>query len=257
MSVNLNLTKPELITNFLKKFRNKTVLVDLIRIGGDSDGGYLVPNILENIDFCFSPGVNNVIDFELQLSNEFGIKSFMADASISSLNVQNSNFYFIPKYLGSINDGNFITLSKWIEISSVNDSSNLILQMDIEGFEYEVLTYESEDTLNKFSIMVIEFHYVNNIAVINSFLSFSSIFEKIFKNFSICHLHPNNYSKIENYNGIEIPTTLEISFIRNDKIEKIKKSNQINLPNVLDRKNNPEKPDIIMPRIWWDSNVTI
>jgi hypothetical protein len=30
---------------------------ELIRIGGDADGGYLVPNDLEDLSGCFSPGL--------------------------------------------------------------------------------------------------------------------------------------------------------------------------------------------------------
>lgn len=255
MNINLNLSRPEIIKKFLKRFRDHYVSVDLVRIGGEEDGGYLVPDILDSINYCFSPGVNNIVDFELQLSNQYNIKSFMADASIKSLENKNQNFNFIPKYIGSRTYGDFITLSDWISSTKIDNKSNLMLQMDIEGGEYDVLTFESSDLLSKFSTMIIEFHFVQNISIINSLISFSSIFEKIFKYFSICHLHPNNYSKIENYHGIDIPATLEISFIRNDKIEKIKNINPITLPNVLDKKNNPENPDIIMPRIWWDKNI--
>ena len=38
---------------------------ELIRMGGDGDGGYLVPNDLEGIDVCFSPGVSEIANFEL------------------------------------------------------------------------------------------------------------------------------------------------------------------------------------------------
>ena len=39
----------------------------LVRIGPKGDGGYLVPSILDEIDFCFSPGVGNSIKFEEDL----------------------------------------------------------------------------------------------------------------------------------------------------------------------------------------------
>jgi len=37
---------------------------DLIRIGANRDGGYLVPDCLEEIDVCFSQGVARVSEFE-------------------------------------------------------------------------------------------------------------------------------------------------------------------------------------------------
>ena len=37
---------------------------DLIRVGSTNDGGYLIPNILNEIDYCFSPGIGNKFEFE-------------------------------------------------------------------------------------------------------------------------------------------------------------------------------------------------
>src|SRR4051812_35989962 len=53
---------------------------DLIRVGGDSDGGYLIPDDLGNIDICFSPGVSYLANFELDLMKR-GIRCFLADHS--------------------------------------------------------------------------------------------------------------------------------------------------------------------------------
>jgi hypothetical protein len=50
----------------------------LIRIGGEDDGGYLVPDDLQGIEYCFSPGVGKTSKFEKDLSNR-GIHSFLAD----------------------------------------------------------------------------------------------------------------------------------------------------------------------------------
>lgn len=58
----------------------------LIRIGGNRDGGYLIPDDLEGIDACFSPGVSNYKFFEDQMANEYGIKSHMCDFSCDEEN---------------------------------------------------------------------------------------------------------------------------------------------------------------------------
>ena len=46
----------------------KKLSVENIRIGGENDGGYIVPNDLEGIKYCFSPGVGNLSKFENDLS---------------------------------------------------------------------------------------------------------------------------------------------------------------------------------------------
>lgn len=55
----------------------------LIRIGGTEDGAYLVPNDLEGIQACFSPGVNNFKRFEDELTLRYRIPCHMCDYSSS------------------------------------------------------------------------------------------------------------------------------------------------------------------------------
>ena len=236
---------------FLERFRNKYVSSKLVRIGGEGDGGYLLPDKLNKINYCFSPGVDYTANFESELSKIYDIKSFMADASVKSPPVSDKNFEFIPKFLGSRTHGSFITLSDWIEQSIGNENYNCILQMDIESSEYDVLIYESADILAKFSYMIIEFHNLQNLFEKNFLRLFSSIFEKIYLNFSICHVHPNNCCGIAELDGIKIPRVVEVTFIRNDLIDDPSCSDKISLPHVLDRKNIEENDDIMMPEIWW------
>tara|TARA_B100000925_G_scaffold287000_1_gene265571 strand:- start:531 stop:914 length:384 start_codon:yes stop_codon:yes gene_type:complete len=98
------------LINFLSRFRKHYISCDLIRVGGEGDGGYLHPKILENIKYCFSPGVSDKADFEKELSDSYGIKSFMADASVSAPPLHDPNFNFIPKFLSSYSNKEFVTL---------------------------------------------------------------------------------------------------------------------------------------------------
>ena len=242
------------LKRFLKRFSDKFISCDLIRVGGENDGGYLIPNNLNEISFCFSPGVSDRAYFEKDLSDNYNIKSFMADASVKASPIKDMNFEFIPKFLGSYSNDKFITLSDWIESTIGKDQSGKILQMDIEGGEYDVLTYEDSGTLASFSILVIEFHFLQKLFEKDFLKMFSSIFEKIFRNFSICHVHPNNCCGIANLDGISVPRIMEVTFIRNDLIEKFLNKYDINLPHRLDRKNSLKNKDIIMPEIWWKKN---
>ena len=122
--------------------------------------------------------------------------------------------------------------------------------MDIEGGEFDVLISES---LAAFSIVVIEFHGLEKMFKSDFLDMLSMIFEKIYQDFSICHVHPNNSSDIIEVNRIQIPPVIEITFIRNDLISRCHSDHKITLPHALDRKNVPERDDIVMPDIWWKS----
>ncbi len=241
----------EELISFLERFRSKYVALDLIRVGGDGDGAYLLPDILDDISYCFSPGVSYVANFEEEIAKSHNIKSFMADASVDKAPTDNELFVFIKKFLGSRTHNNFITLSDWVEQSIGDDDKHAILQMDIEGGEYDVLVYEPRDMLARFSIMVIEFHDLRNLFHIEFLRMFSAIFEKIYHNFSICHVHPNNYESIARSYSVEVPKVMEVTFIRNDYLHLIESGKEVFLPHHLDIKNVPDKPDIVMPEIWW------
>ena len=136
---------------------------ELLRVGPDRDGGYLVPDVLDGIDYCFSPGVADCSEFELQLAKR-GIKVFMADKSVQSPSDVHENFNFIEFYISSINSPveQLITLDAWYEqkLNTIPSATSpeAILQMDVEGDEYQVLHSISNVLLSRFRVIIIEFH---------------------------------------------------------------------------------------------------
>jgi hypothetical protein len=206
---------------------------------------------LEEVKYCFSPGVSRTAKFEAELSNSYGIKCFLADASVDSLPVENQMFQFTQKFLGNISSENTITLSEWIFQNIGTDNSSKILQMDIEGGEYDVLNYESVDTLASFSVLIIEFNNLDEIFETSFLKMISTIFEKIYRNFKICHVHANNAGGFTEVNGIGVPRVIEITFMRIDLIDRFLNNAEIMLPHILDEKNESKIPDIVMPEIWW------
>ena len=83
-SFDLNISKKlrdDKIEKFFKMFCPHDLGYDLIRIGSTNDGGYLIPDILNNITACLSPGVGHTNSFENNLL-ELGIKSYLLDHTI-------------------------------------------------------------------------------------------------------------------------------------------------------------------------------
>ncbi|MEK9673860.1 MAG: FkbM family methyltransferase [Rhodospirillaceae bacterium] len=239
------------VCDFIKRFRENFVSADLIRIGGDHDGGYLVPKILDQVQYCFSPGVDVTADFEKQLSRDYQIRSFMADASVDAPPLVDENFTFSKKFLGLKSSGNYVTLSDWVSQSVGKNAVNMVLQMDIEGGEYDVLIYESSEFLSKFSIMIIEFHDLQNLFERNFLNSITAIFEKIYCHFAVCHVHANNCCGLAQMNGIDVPRVIEVTFVRRDLVELCSLPDTVCLPHHLDQRNVVNIDDLLMPDLWW------
>ena len=66
----------------------------LVKIGDDADGGYLLPNDFDGIDYCFSPGSGGQWSFERHLSETFGITSFiLAEPTSKPKNLNNKQVW--------------------------------------------------------------------------------------------------------------------------------------------------------------------
>jgi hypothetical protein len=240
------------LANFLYSLKPKKTHHQLIRIGPEGDGGYMLPDDLEGINFCFSPGVGPSIAFEEALC-KLSISCFLADASVEKPSFNNHLMYFDPIFISSVLTP-AASLKEWIN-SKYKGKDDLLLQMDIEGSEWDVLINSDEETLNQFRIMAIEFHRMDILYSTFGLNIVKYIFSKLLKNHSIVHLHINNYVPFIIQNGIRIPPVLEITLLRNDRFRGIiKPIEMVNLPHPLDSDNCTWKPQMPFPNEWFYEN---
>lgn len=235
------------IRAFLKLIRPIQSQFSLIRIGGNNDGGYLIPDDLVGVNYSFSPGVGDQISFDLDLAKR-GVQSFLADGSVSRLPLEHPLITFEKKYIDIKKSDTSITLDSWIKIKAPHEK-DFILQMDIEGAEYRILKDLSSKRLRSFRIMVIEFHGLERLIYKHGFKSINTVFKKITKLFDIVHMHPNNNESLIEFNGIKIPPVMEFTFIRKDRVTN--RQFTVKFPHDLDQKNVTSKRDIFLPEIFY------
>jgi hypothetical protein len=242
------------VFQILKPKASKT---PLIRIGGDHDGAYLVPDNLDGIEACFSPGVNRVKYFEDFLTDRYGIKSHMVDFSCDvdefKTPLREGMQTFLKKWLDVTPGEDNISLENWIRDYDVY--GDLLLQMDIEGAEYRNILATSDATLARFRIIVLEVHRLGAMldgptlrGVIAPF------FEKLARNFTTVHAHPNNCCGDFAVPGtdVRIPHVLELTLVRNDLFAPAS-SGTVSLPHPFDvSRNIPGKPPLFLSDAWVD-----
>lgn len=233
---------------FFAKFRPLETEHELIRVGGFGDGGYLIPNDLEGVAACFSPGVASVADFELDLAKR-GIRSYLADFSVDGPPVSSDLFDFEKKFLGGHCDDVFMTLDRWLDAKQV-EGNDLILQMDIEGSEYDVIFQTDRATLRRFRILAIEFHGFEKLGNPPMLTLMNNAFDKILVDFEIVHIHPNNFKGTVDIHGFDIPFAVEVTLLRKDRIKTARAARTF--PHELDRKCVADRPDVPLPRFWYE-----
>lgn len=237
----------EAIEDFLRTIRPVETEHRLIRVGGDADGGYLIPDDLGGISACFSPGVSTIARFEEELAAR-DIKCFLADASVDGPPVASNRLDFERKFLGAKAGGDFITLQDWIDRKAPG-VGDMILQMDIEGAEYRVILSTDSETLRRFRILVIEFHNLASIYDRMGLDLVSLTFCKLLEDFEIVHIHPNNRIRPITFKQFETPPLLEFTFLRKDRVTRRRPATSF--PHPLDRKNVAKRPDIALPACWY------
>lgn len=244
-------TDPALFKAFVRRMRPMTSNRALIRIGGDEDGAYLIPDDLEGITACFSPGVSTSSTFENELYQRYGIRSFLADWSVDAPSIDIPGSVFTKKYLGIDNDEQFITLDDWVRSSIGDEPGDLMLQMDIEGAEYKVLYRAPPALIERFRIIVLEVHWMNRWMEQPFFEFVEESLGHILNRFTCMHIHANNYCPHYTYAGVEMPWGVEMTFLRNDRVEDARPATQF--PHPLDIVNFHDRPDTPLPK-WWYGN---
>lgn len=219
----------------------------LIRFGPPGDGGYLIPDDLDGIEACFSPGVSFVSGFEKACADR-GMDVYLADNSVDSPADQDEAFHFSKKFIGTLSNERFMTLDDWVVASKVEPSADLLLQIDIEGYEYEVFLSLSEALLKRFRIIVVEFHSLTQLWNSAFFSMASRSFEKILQTHSCVHIHPNNVGRPISKGGITVPPVMEFTFLRNDRI--IQDQYQKKFPHPLDY-DNTTSSFLTLPKCWY------
>ena len=244
------------IVEVFELLKPKATKTPLIRIGGEGDGSYLVPDDLDGITACFSPGVNRIKYFEDVLTDRYGIQAHMCDFSCDveqlTTPLRPGMQTFAKKWLDVDESADSIRLEDWL--AEYDPQGDLLLQMDIEGAEYRNLLATPEETLARFRVIVLEVHRLVRMLeapILRQVIA--PFFGKLARSFTTVHAHPNNCCGDVTVPGtdIRIPSFLELTLIRNDRF--VAAAGPPALPHPLDvGRNVAQKPPLFLSEAWCD-----
>ena len=224
----------------------------LIRVGNkNGDGGYLIPDDLNDIDHLFSLGVGEEFSFETELLSK-DINVFLADYTVSNNKFNNLKLNFTKLYIKNYNSINSIRFDDWKDKKLGNhDNGKIILQIDIEGDEYSVIPTIKKENLLLTKFLVVEFHFLTRIFDKKFNKDIISCLERISEYFFPVHLHVNNTSNIIKKGKFEIPHTLEVTFANKNCFTGDLIFSK-DFPNNLDRPCVSKKKEINLPKIFFE-----
>jgi hypothetical protein len=189
-----------------------------IRIGGPGDGGYVMVDRLRPAQPVMSFGIGPSVSFDLDLATR-GHAVLLFDHTISQLPGEHAGFAWFAEGVAAAPDparGLHTLADHMAKLPPGGDAP--ILKMDVEGAEWEVLTETSSALLRRFEQIVLELHDLPRLEdqrfrgmVWRALATLSSAF-------TLCHVHANNFGRIEIVSGFPVPETLEVTYIRTDVV---------------------------------------
>jgi hypothetical protein len=190
----------------LKKIiKVKNTQKDLIRLGNDSDGGYVVNlSALEQSRKLYTYGVGSHWEFEKDYIKMYSDKFVeMYDHTVDIKDTSHQSITHHKKAL--LPTENCTTFD---EVR--NSEQKVFLKIDIEGAEYPF--FEKADLHNYENVVgiVCEFHGLTDAARLQRF---KQVIVKLQDYYDITHIHANNYATLIIENDFKFPQTPEISFL--------------------------------------------
>jgi len=238
----------------------------LVRVGGPSDGGYVLPEaLLRDADALISMGLGHNWQFEKDArALNPAMRVHVYDHTVSEKLFNREYFAEVAALLtGKAGTANVERRRRrvrdyraWFGTEAthfrerINDrpdshsvdiatvfaragDGRVFVKMDIEGTEYRVL----EDVVShadRILGMAIEFHDIGPLRPV-----FERTMDVVRQRFEIVHVHANNFTPLYR-DGF--PESLEITVARKDLVSGTRRRKALPLPE-LDRPNDPNRPD--------------
>ena len=214
---------------------------DLIRIGRDYDGGYIMLDDFEPGGIAYSFGISGNVSWDKDMASR-GYDVFMYDHTIDGLPEENTRFHWSKLGIadGVTHDDRLKTLEELISRNGHEGKRDMILKMDVEGAEWGFLESVKPETLSQFSQMTFELHNMIKLADHERVLN---ILRKINETHQLVHLHANNVSSYVMIGGRNFAALFEVSYVLRDKY-KFSSEYDVKLPLKIDMPNITGWPEI-------------
>lgn len=217
----------------------------LVRLGGTADGGYLVPDDLAGIGAAYSPGVGESTSFDRHL-NALGVPCFLMDGTVEPPSGFEERF--LKEMLVAHPGPAGMTLEAWVASTMPSGGEDLMLQMDIEGDEWNILATVPRELLRRFRIIVVELHGLHRSVRRETATAYRRTLECLNRDHVVAHIHPNNCCGLRRVGGIKVPKVLEVTLLRRDRVIALGSHGG---RHALDRPNLPGRPDVALPKAWF------
>ena len=219
-------TSDERLLAFATRIRPMTGSnLELIRVGGPTDGGYVMAKPLTGSG-ALSIGVGADVSWDQEIAAR-GIPVAMFDHTIRKLPAPVPNSMFHRIGVGSTETRNLKPLEQLISLAGWAGRDDLLLKMDVEGAEWSVMTQPRPVNLEPFTQIVIELHGLGGLRDERTATTVLGVVELLCACHIPIHVHANNYDELVRFGSWWFPNAIEVSFIRQDLLPNAKPAHEL------------------------------
>lgn len=211
------------------------------RIGSKSDGGYVCVPDFDGVDAILSLGVSDNVDFDESVAAR-GVTVYQYDHTVDDPRPHDARLVFHKTMIGVQDNGMSETLSTLIRRHDRGDRElNLVLKIDIEGWEWPVFDMTDETDLGRIRQITGEFHAFEFVRFPVWRERMLRVLSKIARKFVLVHVHGNNCAPTTLVDGVSLPNVMELTFVNRMSYE-TEPSGEL-FPSALDAACDPTSPD--------------
>jgi hypothetical protein len=184
------------------------------RVGGPSDGGYVMLDDLDRIGVCYSLGVGPDVSWDMEMA-ERGSLVLQYDHTVENAPATHPNFRHFR--IGITHDEALAPDTKRLDTllreNGHADRDDMILKVDIEGYEWDSLEVLNSSTFARFRQIVAEFHGMRFLEIDSFRQRARRLFSTLRQTHEVIHVHGNNFAGLHIVNGIPIADCIELTFV--------------------------------------------
>lgn len=189
-----------------------------VRIGNPGDGSYVMVDRLRPSQPVMSFGIGPSVNFELAMA-ERGHRVLLFDHTIHKLPGTHPRFTWFREGIASISEPTralFTLAEHMLKLPDGGDPP--ILKLDVESAEWAVFGEAPAELLRRFEQISVELHQLGRIAEPQFNATMQKALQKLSADFTLCHVHANNFGAVHVACGFAVPEALEVTYIRTDLV---------------------------------------
>ena len=215
------------------------------RVGGDEDGGYVMLDDLTDIGVCYSLGVGPDVSWDIEMA-ELGAEIFQYDHTVTAPPSSHPRCRHFK--IGITHDdslaANLRRIDTLVRENGHSGRTDMVLKIDIEGFEWDSLSVLSTRVLGQFRQILCELHGLRMVDLESFRTRATALFNKLRATHHCIHVHGNNFGGMAIVAGTPIADVLELTYVR--KSDYVFMPSDEVFPTELDGPNNTNLPDLFL-----------